>query len=460
MSLAVRLAAAFVGLIAVTALALGAAGFVAAERGVSRQVDNFLENRADAIIQGERVGPDGGNGNGNGNGDDDDRRDGRRDNNRGNRGSVDDDSVVQTLAGDGSVDSTTGVLLPVDDTDRQVASGDSKSRRLRTVMIDNGDNYRVLTAALPTGGAIQVARELSESSSAINLIQSQLLPIVAVLALLGAALGLVLAGRITGPLRSLATSVDTVATTGNLNVAIDVEGNDEVGRLASGFQNLLGNLADSRVRQQQLVQDAAHELRTPLTSVKANIDLLALAPDMDPDDRAQTFDSVRSELRELAHLVDEIVDVATDRYTPQDLVELSLGDVVSGAVERFQLRTGRTVETSIAPGVVVNGHRESLDRALANLLSNADKYSPADQPIAVTLTADRQLRVVDRGIGISAEDRQRVFDRFYRADTARSEPGSGLGLSIVKSIVDAHGGSVEITDGADGGTAVTITLRP
>ncbi len=444
MSLAVRLAAAFVGLIALTTLALGAASFVAAERGVTSQIDNFLEDRADDIIDGERGRPDR----------DDNRRNGR-DND--NRRSVDDDAVVQTLNADGSIETTTGVVLPVSDADQALADGSEKRSRLQTVATEDGD-YRVLTAALPDGGAVQVGRELTESSSAVGLIRSQLVPIIIALAVLGGLLGLLLARRITSPLRSLATSVDTVAATGDLTVPINVRGDDEVSRLASGFQNLLDNLADSRLRQQQLVQDAAHELRTPLTSVKANIDLLAIAPDMDPDDRAQTFDSVRSELRELAQLVDEIVEVATDRYARQALTELDLVDVVNETVERFRIRTGRTVELDLAPSVLVRGDRDSLERVVGNLLSNADKYSPSSEPVSVTLTAARRVAVTDRGVGIDPAERERVFDRFYRSDTARSEPGSGLGLSIVKSIVTAHNGTVEIADGPTGGTTVSFTL--
>lgn len=447
MSLAVRLAAAFVALVAVTALALGAASFVAAERGVSSQVDNFLEDRAEQLVRGDRGRPDGGNGGG---------RDGRRDDDD-RRQSADPDSVVQILRADGSSEGSNGATLPVDDIDLELASGDRKTSYLRTVSTDEGD-FRVITAALPDGGAVQVAREMTESDSAVDLIRSQLIPIIAVLALIGAALGLLLARRITKPLRSLATSVDTVARTGDLDVPIHVEGDDEVGRLASGFENLLGSLADSRRRQHQLVQDAAHELRTPLTSVKANIDLLALAPDMEPGERADTFNSVRTELRELTQLVDEIVDVATDRYSPQALVDLDLAAVVAEAVQRFRSRTTRTVDLTSVPSVAVRGDADSLERAIANLLSNADKYSPSDEPVAVQLTAERRLTVTDRGPGIAVDDRDRVFDRFYRADTARSEPGSGLGLSIVKSIVDAHGGTVELGPGPGRGTVVGFTL--
>lgn len=447
MSLAFRLSAAFVGLITLTALAFGAAAFETAERGVNSQVDNFLEQRAKEIDGGNRGRPDA------------DRRisNNNRSANSGGEDSVDADSVVQVLGQTGEPVISTGFALPVDATDRLVATGELSQAYLRTVSID-GDNYRILTSPLDDGGAVQVARELSESSSAISLIRSQLVPIVLVMALLGAGLGLLLARRITSPLRSLATTVDTVAETGNLDVPVLVKGDDEVGRLASGFENLLATLADSRQHQQQLVQDAAHELRTPLTSVKANIDLLALAPDMGPEDRAQTFTSVRAELNELTQLVNEIVDVATDRFSPQELVDLDLVEVVNESVARFRVRTGRLVEFGAPQSVPVRGDRDSLERAVGNILSNADKYSPVDTPIDVTVTSDRSVVVVDRGSGISPAEQSRVFDRFYRTDEARSQPGSGLGLSIVKSIVDAHGGDVELADGPSGGTAVTITL--
>jgi len=104
--------------------------------------------------------------------------------------------------------------------------------------------------------------------------------------------------------------------------------------------------------------------------------------------------------------------------------------------------------------------REGVLRVIANLLSNAGKYSPADQPITVTVPGDGWVHVSDRGVGMAAADRERAFDRFYRADQARSQPGSGLGLSIVASIIESHRGQVRLSDNPGGGTVASIFLPP
>ncbi len=456
MSLAVRLSAAFVGLVAVTALLFGVAGVVSAERGVSEQLDRFLTQRAEDIIGGQRSKPD---------------RPGDRERDNRDGGvepatdvensdaiadAVDADTIVQILAADGTIEASTGMALPVDDQDRRLAADDSRQSRLRTVDTDSGP-HRMVTAGDPQGGAVQVARELEPSSTAVNLIRSQLVVAVPVLALVAGLAGLVLARRITRPIRALASAVDTVAETGDLSVPIDASGHDEVGRLATGFDKLLHSLAESRRQQQRLVQDAAHELRTPLTSVKANVDLLSAAPDLDTETRSQVLGSLRRELNELNVLVTEIVDAASDRHRPRSSEPIDLAEVAAESIERFEARTGRSVIRHLSSAMVV-GDRESLIRAVDNLLSNADTHTHDDGPITVTVTADGTVAVADRGEGIPPAERERVFDRFYRSHTARSRPGSGLGLSIVKSIVNAHGGTVAIEDNAGGGAIVALSI--
>jgi two-component system sensor histidine kinase MprB len=460
MSLAVRLAAAFVAVVAVVALIFGAVGVVATGSGATRQVDQFLADRAEDLIDGSRGRPTvaditlavnettGGKNRGKG------------------KDAFDPDAVVQTVDVDGLPLVSTGPTLPVGSDELAIATSVGTDPRnsidqanYRTIELD-GDQYRMITAALPEGGAVQVARELSESNTLVGLIRSQLLLAILAVAAIAAVGGIALARRITQPLRSLAASVDAVAATGDLNVPITVEGDDEVGRVAAGFERLLNSLARSRQQQQQLVQDAAHELRTPLTSIKANVDLLAAAPDLDRQTRLDSVKSAQTELRELARLVDEIVDVATDRYSRPPSEPVDLSTVAADALDRFMVRVpDRTVETELS-SPVVTGDAESLSRAVGNLLANADKYSPTDQPIRLTVNPDGRVAVADRGPGIPVEDRERVFDRFYRADSARSQPGSGLGLSIVASIVEDHGGRVGIDDRPGGGVEVWFTVPP
>ncbi len=471
-SLAIRLAAAFVGLVAAVAIVFAAIGFATASSGATNQVDRFLRERADEVIRGDRGRPDPdtaagatvtadieatNDDNDDNNNDNDNAGDRPRRNDRSSRGSVDDDAIVQSINADGQVGRSTGIDLPVGERDIQLARSGTDATWLRTIEIDD-DPFRIITAASLDGGAVLVARALNETNTTIGQIQRQLALAVPLVALAAAAAGLILARRITGPLRSLATTVDTVASTGDLGVPIEVRGDDEVGRLAAGFDNLLRSLSRSRSQQQQLVQDAAHELRTPLTSVKANVEFLAAAPDLEPEIQRETLTSVQGELRELSRLVDEIVDVATDRFVPQQFARTDLADAAAEAVERFRARNrNRVVETDLAP-TMIRGDHDSLVRAIGNLLSNADKYSPPDAPVAVRIEAGTTLSVIDRGPGIPVDERDRVFDRFYRSDEARAQPGSGLGLAIVASIVEAHGGTVGVADNPAGGSIVSFTL--
>jgi two-component system sensor histidine kinase MprB len=472
MSLSLRLAAAFVGLVAAVAVVFAAVGFASARSGISGQLDEFLRERAEELVAGDRSRPDvaaediitTNTGTGDDEltvgetSDDGDQNDGKNNDRKDRKSnSFDADSVVQTIDSDGDPIASTGLTLPIDGTDIALAASGTDNTLFRSIVVD-GKQLRMITAAIPDGGAVQVAREQTESNSTIDIIQGQLAIAIPIVALLAAGAGLLLARRITKPLRSLAATVDNVAATGNLAVPIEVSGDDEVGRLASGFDNLLQSLSESRQQQHQLVQDAAHELRTPLTSVKANIDLLSAAPNLDQDARTDTIRSVQSELRELTKLVDEIVDVATDRFSPQDFTTIDLGAAANEAIERFRARhPDRPLEVDVA-GVPVRGDHDSLVRAIGNLLSNADKYSPQGPPVAISVTTDRTVVVTDHGPGFAPADRERAFDRFYRSDEARAMPGSGLGLAIVASVVDAHRGSVAIDENPGGGAVVSFQL--
>ena len=232
---------------------------------------------------------------------------------------------------------------------------------------------------------------------------------------------------------------------------------DEIGRLARGFNRLLRTLQRSEEQQRRLVQDAAHELRTPLTSVTANIEWLMRVPDLDPDTRVATLASVRRELDELNNVMAEIIELATtDAPPPAEPAPTDLALVARDCVKRFTSRTGRNVRGRFRSTIVM-GDPDLLARAIDNLLTNADKYSPDGHPISVQVNASG-IFVDDAGPGIPAEERELVFDRFYRRTEDRSVPGSGLGLSIVAGIVDQHHGAVTVTDSPLGGARVGFSV--
>ncbi|WP_051063244.1 HAMP domain-containing sensor histidine kinase, partial [Ilumatobacter nonamiensis] len=385
--------------------------------------------------------------------DSNDNDSGGSDSNDENRRSFDPDSIVQTLDETGTVDASSGAPLPVGDKDVEISSGDSRS--FRDVTVD-GEEYRMITAPTDGGGAVQVATRTSSNSDVLSRLKWRLAGVGAILAATAAALGWFLMRRTTEPLAALTEATERVATGTDLT-PLDLDRDDEVGRLADSFDRMLAALALSREQQRRLVQDAAHELRTPLTSLRTNIELLARAPDLPPDEHAALMAALTTEVAELGELFGEIVELASDPTAPRRPdTTFDMATVVENAAERFRVRTGRTIEIRTEP-TELTGDPTAIDRAVTNLFSNADKFSPSTEPIEVVLD-ERRLVVRDHGPGIAADDESDVFDRFYRAPSARSTPGSGLGLAIVRQIAEQHGGSAFAGTRDDGGAEVGFSV--
>lgn len=364
--------------------------------------------------------------------------------------------AFQCISPDGVAVVTLGsVSLPVDAEDH-VLAGAGGGVRTRTVRVDDR-TYRVQTVALPAGGAVQIARDYGESQRVLDGLRWWLLLVVAATAALGAGAGWLIARRATEPLVQLTSAAEEVATTGRLDVAIPVSGDDEPGRLGRAFATMLGALGRSRDQQQQLVQDAGHELRTPLTSLRTNVETLQRYDSLPEPTRRSILADLETETRELGTLVDELVQLATDTYDDEPEQRIALDQLVERAADRVRRRTGREIITSISPSEVV-GRPRDLSRAVGNLLENAAKFSEAPAPIELSLS-DGVIRVRDHGPGVPPSDRLHIFERFYRSAEARALPGSGLGLAIVEQTATSHGGSVRV-EGAEGGGALFIMTLP
>jgi two-component system sensor histidine kinase MprB len=221
---------------------------------------------------------------------------------------------------------------------------------------------------------------------------------------------------------------------------------------------MLTRLAAARDAQERLIQDAAHELRTPLTSLRTNASVLRRIGDLSPDARTRLVDDVQSETRELSNLVDDLVELALARRSDDPDETVDLAALAEHAAQRVTRRTERRIRIE-ADGSTIRGRRHGLERAIGNLLENAAKFDGGNAPIEVHLREGR-LSVLDRGPGIDTDDATHVFDRFYRASAARSLPGSGLGLSIVADVAQAHGGTVFAGNRRGGGAAVGFTVGP
>ena len=373
------------------------------------------------------------------------------------------DIVTQVLDASGElVDSASAEeaeTLPVDERERQIAaSGKTKQQQLRTMQI-GGEEYRMLTVGRQGGGALQVARPLTETLDALSSIAQRIVLIVVGVVGAAALLGWLLGRQVTERLERLTLAARTVAATGDLAQPVPVGGRDEVGQLGTSFATMLDSLAASRVAQHQLVQDAGHELRTPLTSLRTNISVLGRHHDLSEQARAQIVADLDSETRELTDLVNELVELATERRDDEQPQPADLASIAEQVVQRAKRRSGREVRLS------VKGEREerqlrvhAVERAIHNLVDNAIKFA-AEGPVDVVVE-DGTVAVRDRGPGLATGDETKIFNRFYRAVTSRSRPGSGLGLAIVASVAEAHGGTVfagNVTD-AEGGARIGMRL--
>ena len=372
------------------------------------------------------------------------------------------DVYVQTLRADGEpVDSTWDTTFSPG-ADSSGVVGQPREVSFETVDTEWG-NARIRTEGLP-GGAFQVARSMQETDAVLADLRWRSALLVGVVSLIAALIGWVLARSVAAPLSRLTDAATDVQQSGRLDVEVPASGRsrlfgrDEVGRLGAAFNGMLGALASSRAEQQRLVEDAGHELRTPLTSVRTNVAVLRRHPDLDDGTRAKVLDDLHAETEELVELVEEVVALA--RGAADDAAETTfrLGDAAVAVAERARRRHDRAVEV-LTDDSSVTASVGALERAISNLVDNAAKFDDAGGPIEIVVEAGR-VTVFDRGPGIGPDDAPRVFDRFYRAAGARSRPGSGLGLSIVREIAERSGGAVFAAQRDGGGASVGLWLPP
>jgi two-component system, OmpR family, sensor histidine kinase MprB len=354
-------------------------------------------------------------------------------------------------------------LPPVSERAVRVAQGGSGD--LMETIDGGDDNYFVYTLRADDG-AVQVARIADESP--ITRFGAGVL-LIGLLCVVGGPLaGRAVARTGLAPIDRLTAAAVRVAHTRNIDADIPDEGGGEIRRLIQSFNDMLAALRDSRQAQRLLAEDAAHELKTPLTSLRLNVELLirldrrgTLDSALPAESRTRLLNDLGAQVAELSTLAAELTDLARGDVSDESTERLDLADVVVAAATRARSRVPDIEVALDVTSVWMSGRPAALQRAVLNLIDNAGKYSPADQPVQVRLRtegASAVLEVDDAGPGIDAADVPRVFDRFYRADSARALPGSGLGLSIVQRVVDAHGGRATVARSARGGALLRVSL--
>lgn len=448
MNLATRLALAFALVAAVVAGAVGVFGHRFAVDRITGEVDRGLRAVAAAIIDGDE-------------GVLDSAVAGLPVFRPGDRSRV---LVAQRIGPDGSVTPLGGgvVTLPVGAADRALAAnpvpGATTTSDLAVGTRADAVAYRVVTTAVGGGrGAVQVGIDLHVPHLELGGLAKEITAIAVLVTVVAAGLGWLLARRIARRLVRLTAIAEEISSVGSGVGDVPVEGRDEVARLSSSFNAMLGRLAESREAQERLIQDAAHELRTPLTSLRTNASVLRRLDRLGPEARERLVADVEGETRELSNLVDELIALALARRTDEEDDAVDLSWVVRAAADRTRRRTGREIVVE-CDGTRVRGQRAALERAVGNLVENAAKFDTHGAgPIEIRARGG-SVAVSDRGPGLAAQDVGRVFDRFYRADAARSLPGSGLGLAIVADIAAAHDGRTFAGNRPGGGATIGFAV--
>jgi two-component system sensor histidine kinase BaeS len=282
--------------------------------------------------------------------------------------------------------------------------------------------------------------------------------------LIAAVLAAWLAGtRALSPLSRIVTAAAGVAEAGDFSRRLPADPRDpEVARLTATFNRLIQRVDEVLAVQRQFVADTSHELRTPLTTINGNLELLE--HDLSPDERAETLGETREEVRRMARLIRDLLllaEVGEPGSRERHPVHLDL--LAQAVVGRLGAGRGTRVLV-VAEPVVVSADEDRLGQVLGNLLQNALRYA-STAPGAVQVTVRRSSRmallvVEDDGPGLPPEALDRVFDRFYRVDRARSriQGGTGLGLAIVRHITEAHGGRVWAENRPGGGARFCVRL--
>jgi two-component system, OmpR family, sensor kinase len=344
---------------------------------------------------------------------------------------------------------------------RLAAMGPQLPGLVRTVTID-GDGYVVASAPRGTG-VVEAALPVAEADAAVSRLLRAML-IVCLIGLLPAtAAAWWAARRALSPLSRIAQRASRV-TGGDLSVRMGpVATHDEIGDVATAIDAMLERLEVAFAAQRQFVHDASHELRTPLTIARGHLEVAL--PDADGSaELRQAVAIAIAELDRMGELVDSLLRLARagvrggGNRRPVDVSALA-----AAAVDRCRVLGERTWRLGSAPGAYVEGDEGALEQVFVNLLSNAVRHTVAGDDISVVIAADAdrvRIDVTDSGEGIDPELLPALFDRFTRADSARSRDtgGAGLGLAICHAIVEAHGGTITAQSPPGKGATFLISL--
>lgn len=328
-----------------------------------------------------------------------------------------------------------------------------------------------VTDAGPDVGRVVVGISTSATDIGLRRLLAAMLLIAPVVVAVSTLVGYALVGRALKPVDSIVDEVEAITDGRSLHRRLaQADTGDEIARLTSTLNQMLVRLERSFALLRRFTADASHELKTPLTVLRSGIERAITHPGVPPD-LLEVLEETLMELNRMTEMVDSLLTLARvdEGRAPLHLDEVDLREILSEVAETANiLGEQATVEVAVEvpqEPVIVQVDRSRVRQLLMNLLTNAIKYTPPGGGVwidSATPNGQVVLSVRDSGIGIAPGDLPHVFDRFWRADQARSRtgqrPGAGLGLAICKWIAEAHGGSITVQSRSGRGTTFTVTL--
>ena len=274
-----------------------------------------------------------------------------------------------------------------------------------------------------------------------------------------------MAGKALKPLGEL---TDTIEEIGGNNLSRRVEHQDradEIGQLAGSFNHMMDKVSASFERQQRFSASAAHELKTPLATILVNLDVLDMEEKASAAQMERVLSIVRTNTERMIRLVDNLFQLTTEKSSEM-CEEVPVDEMFAEILEELsaQLNTKHlSVSLSSLSGIKLTGNRTMLYRAMSNLVENAAKYNRENGSIFISASQQQEdviIKIADTGIGIPKEECERIFEPFYRVDQSRSRSigGAGLGLALVKDIVEKHRGTIQVHSRAGQGSEFILYL--
>lgn len=327
-------------------------------------------------------------------------------------------------------------------------------KELKTVRID-GKRYYIYDRRLTNKGVenmwIRGIVSHEKADAPISDVAKRSMIALVALVILGIGGGYIIAMKSLKPIKDIEEVARDISQSGDLKKRIKLgRGNDELHRLANTFDNMFDRLESSFESEKQFTNDVSHELRTPMAVIMAQCDY-ALGEEMTPEEYRESLELIQRQGAKMSRMITEMLEFSrierrSEKYPVEGLDFSELVENLCADLALLKIK-GITLECSVESGIMVNGNHMLLTRLVNNLVSNAYRYGVENGKTVVTLSADGEsarLSVKDNGIGISPDDLEKIFHRFYQADPSHSTGGTGLGLSMVKEIAAFHGGTVSV----------------